>query len=109
MINIYFYIGAAFVAGWCAHCIYRDLKRWVQPKQSSLLQGQAVVTLADPGDGPSSAEVAGVLRASTLALNILSAWLEEVQIENPRLPEECLTAQQWLQAALNIVEKTGIK
>ena len=71
-----------------------------------VLGGKATVSL-DPsvaGDTQSAVQLGQILNTSVMAMNLMAAWLEELQITNPRLPEECLTAQQWINAALNIVE-----
>lgn len=102
--NSYGWIILSVIAGWCLKCIWDD---WTLPFRAAALGGAATVTI-DPqkrGQGPSAVEVAGLINAATVALNIMAYWLEEVQIANPRLPEECLTAQQWLESALIQAEK----
>lgn len=101
--NFYIQIIASIICGWCLKCIWDD---FVRPVKVAILGGNATVQLDPniPSDTKTPVELAQVLNTSVLAMTLLGQWCEELQISNPRLPEECLTAQQWIQAALNVIE-----
>ena len=103
--NISLWTAFCIVVGWSLKCIYDDITK---PFVAKALGGKAVISI-DPKlqhNGPTSVDVAQVVTLSTTALNLMSRWLEELQISNPRLPEECLTANQWLETALAIAEQS---